>query len=94
MGVQPFSTALFGVPFPLPTPQGRRAQQLKTRPECWIRGLHEASTQGIEATSANLFRKEWLWDAACCSTIQMLIFRNAIVTSHPWNRMAGGHAQS
>ena len=21
----------------------------------------------------------------------MLIFRNAIVTSHPWNRMAGGH---
>ena len=55
-----FSTALFGVPFPLPTPQGRRAQQLKTRPECWIRGLHEASTQGIEATSANLFRKECL----------------------------------
>ena len=55
-----FSTTLFGVPFPLPTPQGRRAQQLKTRPECWIRGLHEASTQGIEATSANLFRKECL----------------------------------
>ena len=54
------STTLFGVPFPLPTPQGRRAQQLKTRPECWIRGLHEASTQGIEATSANLFRKECL----------------------------------
>ena len=47
-----FSTTLFRVPFPLPTPQGRRAQQLKTRPECWIRGLHEASTQGIEATSA------------------------------------------
>ena len=44
----------------VPTPQGRRAQQLKTRPECWIRGLHEASTQGIEVTSANLFRKECL----------------------------------
>ena len=53
-------TTLFGVPIPLPTPQGRRAQQLKTRPECWIRGLHEASTQGIEATSANLFSKEYL----------------------------------
>ena len=55
-----FSTTLFGVPIPLPTPQGRRAQQIKTRPECWIRGLHEASTQGIETTSANLFRKECL----------------------------------
>ena len=52
---------MFGVPFPLPTPQGRRAQQqLKIRHERWIRGLHEASTQGIEATSANLFRKECL----------------------------------
>ena len=60
VGVQPFATTAFGVPIPLPTPQGRRAQQLKTRPECWIRGLHEASTQGIEATSANLFRKECL----------------------------------
>ena len=56
VGVQPFSTTLFGVPFPLPTPQGRRAQQLKTRLECWIRGLHEASTQGKE----QLFRKECL----------------------------------
>ena len=54
VGVQPFF-ALLDVPFPLPTPQGRRAKQLKTRPECWIRGLREASTQGIEATSANPF---------------------------------------
>ena len=60
VGVQPFVTTLFGVPIPLPTPQGRRALQLKTRPECWIRGLHEASTQGVEAASANLFRKECL----------------------------------
>ena len=58
MSVQPFATTLFRVPSPLPTPQGRRAQQLKTGPECWIRGLHEASTQGIEATTANLFKKE------------------------------------
>ena len=53
-------TTLLGVPFLLPTPQGRLVQQLMTRPECWIRGLHKASTQGIEATSANLFRKECL----------------------------------
>ena len=33
-----FSTTLFGVPFPLPTPQGRRAQQLKTRPESGFEG--------------------------------------------------------
>ncbi len=26
-----FSTALFGVPFPLPTPQGRRDRQLRDR---------------------------------------------------------------
>ncbi len=32
------------------TPQGRLVQQLKTMPEHWIQGLHEASTQGIEAT--------------------------------------------
>ena len=31
-----FSTALFGVPLSLPTPQGRRARQLKARPDCWI----------------------------------------------------------
>ena len=44
VGVQPLrlETTLFGVPFPLPTPQGRRAQQLKTRPECSraARGIH------------------------------------------------------
>ena len=57
VSVQPFSTRLFGVPIPLPTLQGCRAQQLKTRLECWIRRLHEASTQ---ATSANLFGKECL----------------------------------
>ena len=67
LGVHPFFDHTFGVSFPLPTPQERRAQQLKNRPECWIRELHEASTQGIEATSAKLFRTEWLWDAACCS---------------------------
>ena len=55
-----FSTTLYGVPFPLPTPEGRRVQQLKTRPECWNRGFHEASTKSIEATSANFFRKECL----------------------------------
>ena len=60
VGAQPFATTLFGVPVLIPTPQERRAQQLKTRPECWMRGLHEASTQGIEATSANLFRTECL----------------------------------
>ena len=34
--------------FPLPKPQRRRAQQLKMRPERWIRGLHEAFSQCIE----------------------------------------------
>jgi hypothetical protein len=44
-------------PFPSPHFKG---QQLKTRPEYRIGGLHEASAQGIEATSANLLEKECL----------------------------------
>jgi hypothetical protein len=40
VGEQPFSTTLSGVPFPLPTPQGRRAQQLKTRHSRAARGIH------------------------------------------------------
>ena len=60
VGVQPCTTTLFGVPVPLPSTQEYRAQQLKTRPVCWIPGLHEASTQGTNATSANLFRNDCL----------------------------------
>ena len=38
--VQSYSTTLFGVPFPLPTPQGRWDRQLRDMPETDIRGLH------------------------------------------------------
>ncbi len=31
--VQPFSTTFFGTPFPLSTPQGCQARQLRTMPE-------------------------------------------------------------
>jgi hypothetical protein len=34
VGEQDFATTQFGSPFPLPTLQERRAQQLKTRLEC------------------------------------------------------------
>ncbi len=37
------STTLFGVPFPLPTPQGRRDSQLRTMPEREIRMLRKAT---------------------------------------------------
>ena len=43
VSVQPFSTTLFGVPFPLPTPQGRRDSQLRTMPEREIRMLRKAT---------------------------------------------------
>ena len=60
-GVQPepFATILFGMPIPSPT----------SKSQCWIRGLHEASTQGIVATTAKLHREApgvpWVqaWDA-------------------------------
>ncbi len=44
MSVQPFPTTLFGVPFPLFTPQGRRASQLRTVPEREM--LHKAGHGG------------------------------------------------
>ncbi len=43
MCVQPDSTTLFGVPFPLPTPQGRWDRQLRDMPETEIRGLRPAT---------------------------------------------------
>ena len=43
VSVQPSSTTLYGVPFPLPTPQGRRDSQLRTRPQREIRMLRKAT---------------------------------------------------
>ncbi len=43
MSVQPSSTTLFGVPFPLPTLQGRRDSQLRTMREREIRMLRKAT---------------------------------------------------
>ena len=57
-----------------PTRQGCQEQQLKTMPECWIRGLHEVSTQGIEATSTNLFRRT-------CSMYQHLAYQSQPCTA-------------
>jgi hypothetical protein len=37
--VQPYSIALFGMPFALPTPQGRWTQRLKDISKTEIRGL-------------------------------------------------------
>ena len=98
--MQPFAITLFRLPFSLPTPQGRRAQQLKTRPECWIQGLHDASTHGIEAPSAKHgkpIQEGMPWEAERSegqdAPPQMLIFWDAIVTFQPWYRLAGGHAR-
>ena len=45
MGVQTFASALFGVPFPLSTLQGRMAQQLKTGPSAGL-GLQDSGHKG------------------------------------------------
>ncbi len=43
VSVQPCSTTPFRVPFPLPTPQGRRDSHLRTMPEREIRILRKAT---------------------------------------------------
>jgi len=40
--VQPFSTALFGVPSPHPTPQGRWVQHHRKVPDSCVRRMHKA----------------------------------------------------
>ena len=55
--VQPYSTTLFGVPFPLPTPQGAGIGNSGTSPRPRFEGCARQPS-GHEATSANLFRKE------------------------------------
>ncbi len=47
VSVQPSSTTLFGVPFPLPTPQGRRDSQLRTMLERDIRILRKATPKTL-----------------------------------------------
>jgi hypothetical protein len=55
--VQPDSTTLFWVPFPLPTPQGAGIGNSGTSPRPRFEGC-ATQPSGQEATSANLFRKE------------------------------------
>jgi hypothetical protein len=43
VSVQPSSTTLYGVPFPLPTPQGRRDSHLRTMPKHEFRMLRKAT---------------------------------------------------
>ncbi len=57
MCVQPCSTTLFGVPFPLPTAQGAGIGNSGTIPRPRFEGCAEQPS-GQEAHSANLFRKE------------------------------------
>jgi hypothetical protein len=50
-------TALFGLHSPFPSSLGCRAQQLDTMRECWIRGINNAPTKGVEATSEKLHQE-------------------------------------
>ena len=54
---QPCSTTLFGVPFPLPTPQGAGIGNSGTSPRPRFESCARQPS-GHRATSANLFRKE------------------------------------
>ncbi len=88
---------LFGMPFPLPTPQGRRDSQFRTMPNREIRMLRDATnTQDMEAISANLFRKKF---QDCSETrgqsrpTPLVQSSGAIVTSQAWIQLTGGYAR-
>ena len=60
-GVQPFSTTLFGVPFPQPAPQGCWLSNLKLKLEDVVRKGHEAPTRASRIGNlADLWIKECL----------------------------------
>ena len=53
---QPFLTTLFGLPYPLHTPQGRRGLATQDRARARDSNTAQGDTQDMEATLANLFR--------------------------------------
>ncbi len=87
--VQPHSTTLFGVPFPLPThptPQGAGIGDSGTSPRPRFESCARQSS-GHEATSANLFRNE----CQVCNEARKpscpaphIQSSETIVTSQPW----------
>jgi hypothetical protein len=96
VSVQPSSIALFGVSFPLPTPQGRRDSQLRTMPRARVSDAAQGNTQDTEATLANLLRRECQGCSEArrpsrpASRIQS---SGAFVTSQPWIQLTGGYAR-
>ncbi len=87
VSVQPSSTTLFVVRFPLPTPS--RATGFATQDHAQAQNLNAAqgNTQDMEANWANLFKKE----CQGCSDAQTpprpaprIQPPEAIVTSQPW----------
>ncbi len=97
VSVQPTSTTLFGVPFPLPTPQGRRDSHLRTLPKREIRMLRKATPrtwrplrQIYQGRSARVAARPE-GQAAPSPRIQS---SGAIVTSQPWIQMTGGYARN
>ena len=89
-GMQPHWTTLFGVPFPHPTPQGRRDQTLRKVPEAEFesctrqpsgqRGCHgKPMDKGVPRTTLR-------------PSPSISIFQ-AICTSQPWIQLAGGYAR-
>ncbi len=97
VSVQPSSTTLFRVPFPLPTSQGRRDSQLRTRPQREIRMLRNATPRTWRPLRQTyLLRKEC---QGCSETRRpsrpapRIQSSGAIVTSQPWILLTGGYAR-
>jgi hypothetical protein len=96
--VQPYSTTLFGVPFPFPTPQGAGIGNSGRCPRPRFEGC-AWQPSGQEAHSANLFRKECQGCSEArkpsCPATQIQS-SEAILTSRPWfaaARLTGGYAR-
>ena len=85
VGLQPFSTTLFGVPFPHPTPQGRWAQRHRKVPESCVRRMHKAAFR-TPRQHWQMYEERTQRDATRPEgrAAQPHTFCAAIVTSQPW----------
>jgi len=93
--VEPFSTTLFGMPFPHPTPQGRGVQQHRKVPESCVQRMHKAAFR-TPRQPWQTYEERLPEDATRPEGQAALLHRfrssTAIVTSQRWVLLTSGYA--